>query len=66
MFAGYMRPGEAMAIRARSVVPPAGSSPYVALNLFPTECAQRSKTGLNDLSILLDCQYAPWLGAATL
>ena len=61
-FTTYMRPAELLKLQCADLVPPAGSSPFFALNAFPSERAGRSKVGLADVSVLLDSSVCPWLG----
>ena len=37
MFVAYLRPGEALKVRAMDVVPPSSPDGQVALNLHPSE-----------------------------
>ena len=66
MFVAYLRPSEALKLRGADIVPPSGSHREVAINLFPSERSDRSKTMVSDPSLLLDAPYAPWLGPALL
>ena len=61
MFLCYFRPGAALTRRGTNVVPPVGQHRFPAVNMFPSGRGQTSKTGLLDVSILLDSPYAQWL-----
>ena len=62
MFVCYFRPGEIFNIEADDVAPPTGQFKHTAINVFPSERVERNKTGLADLSLLLDAPYATFLG----
>ena len=62
MFTAYLRPGEALDVQRRDLVPPLPGSKHYSLHLHPAERAQQSKVGLSDESILLDSPVLPWIG----
>ena len=62
MFVCYFRPGEIFGVEAGDVAPPIGQFQHTAINVFPSERVDRNKTGLADLSLLLDAPYASFLG----
>ena len=64
MFVGYFRPGEIISLESNNVVPAHGAYRHTAVNLFPSRLEDRSKTGLADISILMDAPYAPVVGEA--
>jgi len=63
-FALYLRPYDGLKIRKKELMQPSGSSRYFAINMFSVETFVRSKTGLSDVSLILDCRVCPWLGQA--
>ena len=63
MFVCYFRPGEPLTIQSKDVAPPHGHFAYTALNVFPSEREGRNKTGLADVSLLLNAPYVPYLSS---
>ena len=61
LFWAYLRPGEGLAMLESDVVPPVGKFRLWAINLHPSFRLDRSKTGLQDHSLLVDGQGA-WIG----
>ena len=59
----YLRPNELMSLKRGGIIAPAaGISPYWNLLLFPSQQAERSKTNLCDVSIVMDSPYLQFLG----
>lgn len=66
VFACYLRPGEALRIRADDVIPPTNLFPSVGLRLHPEDRHISSKTGVFDDGMAVDPQYIPDLGQVLL
>ena len=58
----YLRPCDALPLRAGQLLPPAlGISPVWALLLHPSEFGEVGKTGESDDTILLDSRHLQWM-----
>jgi hypothetical protein len=64
MFFCYFRPVEILSLKNVDLVKPGKIANYHSINLFPEGKGQVSKTGLSDITILLDSPEVPWLGKA--
>jgi len=59
---GYFRPGELMQLTNKSLIPPVpGATRFFSVLMFTEEGGKKSKAGLFNDSVLMDCPYLSFL-----
>ena len=62
MFTAYLRPSEALSLKAADVIPPSSACKFFSVMLHPEEGLVASKTGQFYDGVVLDSPEFPWLG----